>query len=69
MHTKLIAFFAFPQETLKWTFGELPYHTSKGKSPGAKRKLGPDGKSLVTSNPKEAKPNSTYNASDLPITR
>ena len=38
---KVNCFFTFLQETLKWTFGELPYHTSKGKSPGAKRKLGP----------------------------
>jgi hypothetical protein len=56
---KLNCFFAFLKETLKWTFGELLYHTSKGKSPGAKRRLGPDGKSFVTSNPKEVKRNSS----------
>ena len=56
---KLNCFFAFLQDTLKWTFGELLYHASKGKSPGVKRKLGPDGNSLVTSNLKEVKWNSS----------
>jgi hypothetical protein len=56
---KLDCFFAFLQETLKWTFGELLYHMSKGKSPGAKRKLGPNEKSFITSNPKEVKRNSS----------
>ena len=39
--------------------GELLYHASKGKFPGVKRKLGPNGNSLVTSNPKEVKQNSS----------
>jgi hypothetical protein len=52
---KLDSFFAFLQEKLKWTFGELLYHSSKGKSPGAKKKLAVDGKAWVTSNPKEVK--------------
>ena len=50
---KLNCFFAFLQDKLKWTFSELLYHSSKGKSPGAKKKLGVDGKTLVTLNPKE----------------
>ena len=56
---KLDCFFAFLQEKLKWTFGELLYHSSKGRSPGAKRKLGVDGKTLVTLNPKEVKRNTS----------
>ena len=56
---KLDCFFAFLQEKLKWTYGELLYHSSKGKSPGAQKKLGVDGRTLVTSNPKEVKRNSS----------
>jgi hypothetical protein len=56
---KLNRFFAFLQEKLKWTFGELLYHTSKGKSPGVIRQCGLDGTTLLTSNPKEVKRNSS----------